>query len=176
MEHLNALRETLPEAARDIKINLSNVLQPAALNAAQTWGVALATAFAARNETLSKAVLADARAAGMDAALEDDAQAAAILMGMNNVYYRFRHLIGKEEYSQKPARLRMMRLKQVATNAVDFELFCLAVSAVNNCEACLKSHEAVVLEGGLTTDQVHDAVRIAAVMHAAAVALESHRG
>ncbi len=174
MEQLNQLRETLPEAARDIKINLSNVLQPAALNLAQTWGVALATAYAARNETLTKAVLADAQAAGVEAAVLDDAKAAAILMGMNNVYYRFRHLIGKEDYSQKPARLRMMRLSQVATNKVDFELFCLAVSAVNNCEACLKSHEAVVIEGGLSNDQVHDAVRIGAVMHAAAVALESN--
>jgi alkyl hydroperoxide reductase subunit D len=67
----------------------------------------------------------------------------------------------------------MLRLSQVATNKIDFELFCLAVSAVNNCETCIKSHEAVVIEGGLTTDQVHDAVRIGAVINAAAVALET---
>lgn len=174
MEQLNQLREQFPDAARDIKINLTNVLQPAALNAAQTWGVAVATAYAARNETLTKAVIADAKAAGIEEAVLEDAKAAAILMGMNNVYYRFRHIIGKEEYEQKPARLRMMRLKQVATNQVDFELLCLAVSAVNNCQACVQSHEHVVLEGGLTTDQVHDAVRIAATIHAAALALESN--
>jgi alkyl hydroperoxide reductase subunit D len=174
MEQLNQLREQFPDAARDIKINLTNVLQPGALNAAQTWGVAIATAYAARNETLTKAVIADAKAAGIEEAVLEDAKAAAILMGMNNVYYRFRHIIGKEEYEQKPARLRMMRLKQVATNQVDFELLCLAVSAVNNCQACVQSHEHVVLEGGLTTDQVHDAVRIAATIHAAALALESN--
>ncbi len=173
MENLNQLREQLPDAARDIKINLTNVLQPGALNAAQTWGVALSTAYAARNEKLTKALLADAKTAGIEDAVMEDARAAAILMGMNNVYYRFRHLIGKEDYSQKPARLRMMRLNQVTTNKVDFELFCLAVSAVNNCETCIKSHEAVVIEGGLSTDQVHDAVRIAAVIQAAAVALET---
>jgi alkyl hydroperoxide reductase subunit D len=174
MEQLNQLREQFPDAARDIKINLTNVLQPGALNAAQTWGVAIATAYAARNETLTKAVIADAKAAGIEEAVLEDAKAAAILMGMNNVYYRFRHIIGKEEYEQKPARLRMMRLKQVATNQADFELLCLAVSAVNNCQACVQSHEHVVLEGGLTTDQVHDAVRIAATIHAAALALESN--
>lgn len=173
MENLNQLREQFPDAARDIKINLTNVIQPGALNAAQAWGVAMATAYAARNEKLIKAVHSDAKMAGIDDAVLDDAKAAAILMGMNNVYYRFRHLIGKEEYSQKPARLRMLRLSQVATNKVDFELFCLAVSAVNNCESCLKSHEAVVIEGGLTTDQVHDAVRIGAVLNAAAMALET---
>jgi len=60
----------------------------------------------------------------------------------------------------------------VATNKADFELFCLAVSAVNGCEMCVRSHEEVVLTVGLSTDQVHDAVRIAATMHGVAVALE----
>jgi alkyl hydroperoxide reductase subunit D len=110
--------------------------------------------------------------AGVDATVIDDARAAAVLMGMNNVYYRFRHLIGKEEYSQKPARLRMLLTTQVASNKPDFELFCLTASAINNCQTCMQSHEAVVLGGGLSTDQVHDAVRIAATIHAAAIALE----
>ena len=174
MEQVDQLREELPDAARDIKINLTNVLQPGALSASQTWGVALSTAYAARNEKLTRALLADAKTAGIEDAVLEDAKAAAILMGMNNVYYRFRHLVGKEDYSQKPARLRMMRLSQVATNKVDFELFCLAVSAINNCQSCVLSHEHVVLEGGLTTAHVHDAIRIAAIVHAAAVAVESN--
>lgn len=174
MEQTNLLREQLPDVARDIKINLQNVLQPAGLNADQTWGVAISSAYAARYEPLTKALIADAKTAGISDAVIEDAKAAAVLMGMNNVYYRFRHIIGKEEYGQKPARLRMMRLKQVTTNQTDFELFCLVVSAINNCQMCIQSHEAVVLEGGLSTDQVHDAVRIASVVHAAAVALEAN--
>jgi lipoyl-dependent peroxiredoxin subunit D len=173
MEKIDQLRELLPDVARDIKINLGNVLQPATLTLAQTWGVALASAYACRNESLTRALLEDAKSAGIESSVVEDAKAAAVLMGMNNVYYRFRHVMGKDDYEQKPARLRMMRLKQVATNQVDFELLCLTVSAINNCEACMKSHEAVVLEGGLTTDHVHDAARIASVIHAAAVALES---
>lgn len=171
MEQTDTLREAFPDVARDIKINLSNVLQPGTLSAAQTWGVAVAVAYAARNARLTAALVADAKASGVEDPVLEDARAAAVLMGMNNVYYRFRHLIGKESYAEKPARLRMMRLKQAATNQPDLELFCLAVSAVNNCEACTRSHEAVVLEGGLTEDQVHDAVRIAATVNAAAVAL-----
>ena len=93
-------------------------------------------------------------------------------MGMNNVYYRFRHLIGREVYSEKPARLRMNRIAKPAASKLDFELFCLAVSAINGCESCLKAHEKVVLAGGLSEDQVHDAVRLAAVIHGAAVALD----
>jgi alkyl hydroperoxide reductase subunit D len=93
---------------------------------------------------------------------------------MNNVYYRFRHMVGKQGYERMPARLRMQRLAQPATSKADFELLCLAVSAVNGCEACVRSHEAVVTEAGLTPEQVNDAVRIAAVVHAAAVAHEMH--
>jgi alkyl hydroperoxide reductase subunit D len=47
----------------------------------------------------------------------------------------------------------------------------LAVSAINGCETCVRSHEQVVVTGGLSEDQVHDAVRIAATIRAAAVAL-----
>lgn len=175
MERINQLRETLPDAARDIKINLQNVLTPGTLTLAQTWGAALTAAFTARNEQLVQAVLADAQAAGVEPAVIDDARAAAVLMGMNNVYYRFRHLIGKEDYSQRPARLRMLRTNQVASNKADFELFCLVASAINNCQSCIQSHEAVVLEAGLSVDQVHDAVRVAATLNAAAIALELDR-
>ena len=66
----------------------------------------------------------------------------------------------------------MNRLAQPATNKLDFELFSLAVSAIHGCGACLVAHERTVLGGGLSEDNVHDAVRIAAVVHAAAVSLE----
>lgn len=172
MEHIEKLRESLPDAAKDIRINLTSVLGASSLTPAQTWGVAVASAYAARNAEVIAATLAEANQAGIGGEVLEDAKAAAILMGMNNIYYRFRHIVGKEEYSQKPARLRMQRISQVTSNKADFELFCLSVSAINNCEACVRSHEATVLEHGLSTDQVHDAVRIASTIHAAAVAAE----
>jgi alkyl hydroperoxide reductase subunit D len=168
---IEALRVTLPDAARDIKLNLQSVLQAGALSVAQRWGVAVAAAIAARNPQLQAAVLADA-SAQVDRGVIEDARAAAALMAMNNVFYRFRHVIGKETYDRKPARLRMNRLAQPTSNKVDFELFSLAVSAINGCEMCMRAHEKAVLDGGLTEDHVFDAVRIASVVHAAAVSLE----
>jgi alkyl hydroperoxide reductase subunit D len=79
-------------------------------------------------------------------------------------------MVGKPEYEQLPPRLRMQRLAAPAGDKVDFELFALAVSAVNGCGTCVQAHERVVVEGGLTSQHVHDTVRIAAVVHAAAVA------
>ncbi|HYQ16820.1 MAG TPA: carboxymuconolactone decarboxylase family protein [Polyangiaceae bacterium] len=172
MEQTAKLAEGFPDVAKDIRINLQSVLQPGTLNADQVWGTAIASAHAARNDALKVALEADARAAGVGDGVVADAKAAAVLMGMNNVIYRFKHIIGKEDYEKKPARLRMQRLAQVASNKADFELFSLAVSAINNCQSCIAAHEAAVLKQGLTEDHVHDAVRIAATVHAAAIAAE----
>jgi alkyl hydroperoxide reductase subunit D len=171
MSAVEGLRAAIPDAAKDIKLNLQSVLQPGPLTAAQRWGVAIASAVATRNVRLRDALIEDARRE-VTAEVIDDALAAAALMAMNNVYYRFRHMIGKESYSQMPARLRMQRIARPASNKTDFELFCLAVSAINACEMCIRSHEDVVIKGGLSEDQVHDAIRIAATINAAAVAIE----
>jgi alkyl hydroperoxide reductase subunit D len=169
---MDALREfaaSFPDAAKDIRVNLASVLQQSALSPAQRFGVALAAAHAASNPALAAAIVA---AAGdqLPAATADDALAAAALMAMNNIYYRARHMIGKGEYEALPPRLRMQRLAAPAGDRVDFELFALAVSAVHGCSTCLQAHERVVRQGGLTPDQVHDCLRIAAVVHAAAAA------
>lgn len=168
---LDQIRAAIPEVARDIKLNLQSVLRETSLSPAQKWGVAVASAAAARNERLRTAIITDARTE-VDAAVIDDALAAAALMAMNNVYYRFRHLVGKPTYAEKPARLRMNRLVKPAGSKIDFELFSLAVSAINGCGTCMSAHEQVVTVGGLTEDQVHDAVRIAATVNAAALSLE----
>jgi len=172
MSALDDLRELMPDAARDLKLNLQAVLGPdGPLSPAQRWGVAVAAAVASRNPRLRAAILAEARAQ-VEPGVVEDGIAAAALMGMNNVYYRFRHLIGRASYAEKPARLRMNRLAKPAGSKVDFELFSLAVSAINGCATCMQAHENVVLQGGLTEDHVHDAVRIASVINGAAVALD----
>ena len=171
MSALEGLRDAIPEPARDLRLNLQAVLAESSLGVEQRWGVAAACAVASRNVRLREAVLADARAAAGDAIVED-ALAAAAIMGMNNVLYRFRHLIEKPSYGERPARLRMNRLVKPAGSKVDFELFCLAVSAINGCGTCMQAHEKVVLSGGLGEEQVFDAVRIAATIQGAAVALD----
>ena len=168
---LELLRAEIPEPARDIRLNLQSVLMPGDLTPAQRWGVAVASAAAARNRRVQAAVIADARAE-VDAAVIDDALAAAALMAMNNVFYRFRHLCGNDSYLQKPARLRMNRIAKPATSKLDFELYCLAASAIGGCGTCMEAHEKVVVAGGLSEDQVLEAIRIAATVNATAVALE----
>ncbi len=144
---------------------------PQSLSPVQAWGAALAAAHAARGASVLRAVAAEA-AVHLPQQAARAAVLAATLMGMNNIYYRFTHLVGAPEYGQLPAGLRMQGLASPGVPRVDFELSCLAVSAVNGCGACLAAHERTLRAAGATAGMVQEAARIAAVVHAAAVAVE----
>ena len=170
---LDAWRDTLPDDLKDIRLNLAAVLTGEHLSSAQALGVALASARFVRAGTLAEKVEADLRAGLGEAAgpVVSDAVAAAGLMAMNTVYYRFRHMLGKESYEARSPRLRMSRMAQPATSKLDFELMSLACAALAGCELCIKNHEASLLHLGASEEACHDAVRIAAVVNAAACGL-----
>ncbi|MEI7686284.1 MAG: carboxymuconolactone decarboxylase family protein [Planctomycetota bacterium] len=172
MPSVDALREKFPEAAKDIKVNVSSLASSEIFDAEQIWGVALASAYYLGEPSLSRALLSDAKAAGASEALLEDAQAAATLMGMNTVYFRFRHLVHKEVYGQKPARLRMQWMARPKTSKALFELMSLAIAALAGCEVCVKAHEASVQQHGLGEDHVHEAARVASILYGAKVALQ----
>lgn len=169
---LTQIADSLPDYARDLKLNLQNVVAQAELTEQQTWTVAAACALAARNPNLSQAVLAEA-AAKLSPEQLSSAKAAFAVMGMNNIFYRFKHFVQGADYDQIPARLRMQAIRTHGGDPVDFELACLAVSSINGCEACVKSHAHVVREKGLTAEAIVASVRIAATLHAVAGILEA---
>jgi alkyl hydroperoxide reductase subunit D len=172
---LDAIRDSLPDYARDLKLNLGTVLTPAGapgLSEQQIWAVALASAAASRNSAFTHEIETLALA-HLDAAHVQAAHAAAAIMGMNNVYYRFLHLTENPKYATIPARLRMNALRTHGVDQADFELWCTAVSAINNCPACVASHEKAVREKGLSEETILASVRIAAVVHALAVVLDA---
>ncbi|MFC3124045.1 carboxymuconolactone decarboxylase family protein [Pseudoroseomonas globiformis] len=167
---LDALRARLPEYAKDLKLNLGSLSNEPVLTQQQLAGTFVASALASRNAEVSKALVAEFGAKLSPEALTA-AKAAAAIMGMNNVYYRFVHLVGGD-YGTMPAKLRMNVIGKPGVEKVDFELWSLAVSAVNGCGMCMESHEKVVLHGGLSKEAVQAAVRIASVVHAVAAVLD----
>jgi lipoyl-dependent peroxiredoxin subunit D len=172
---LTRIKTLIPDYAKDLKLNLSSVLTPEGapgLTQTQILATALASAIAARNPVLL-AEIETLTAGELDAAQINAARAAASIMGMNNVYYRFTHLVENDEYAKLPAKLRMNVIGNPGVDKTDFELYSLAVSAINGCGACVASHEKVVRKAGLGAEAVQSAVRIAAVVHGIAVALES---
>ena len=175
---LESIREALPGYARDLQLNLGSVLTAAGapgLTERQIWAVALAAASASRNAAFTRDIQALATR-HLDAAHVSAAHAAAALTAMNNVYYRFLHLVEDEEYGKLPARLRMSVVGSPGIAKADFELLSLAVSAINGCGSCIASHERQLRQHGLSREAVQSAVRIAAVVHAVARTLESAGG
>jgi alkyl hydroperoxide reductase subunit D len=144
---IDALKTRLPDYAKDIRLNLGSLATEPSLTTQQRAGTFVA-------------------AAALSAA-----RSAAAIMAMNNVYYRFTHLVGGD-YPNMPAKLRMNVMARPGVEKADFELWSLAVSAVNGCGMCMESHEKVVRQAGLTQEQVQAAVRIAAVVHATAAVLD----
>jgi alkyl hydroperoxide reductase subunit D len=174
MTNLDQLRERLPDYARDLRINLGVIASSTALTPVQAWLVAVASAVTARNAELVAAITADA-AQHVGPEVIEAGRAAASIMGMTNVYYRFLHFTG-DSYAQMPARLRMQVLAKPGVPHVDFELACLAASAITGCERCVTSHDKSVVDKGGSPEAVQEAVRIAAVIHAVAIALEATPG
>lgn len=167
---IETLRAAIPDYARDIRLNLGSLAAEPVLDEPTRAGTFIASALAARNPVVTAAIMAEF-APKLPAEALAAAKAAAAVMAMNNVYYRFTHLVGGD-YATMPAKLRMNVMAKPGVDKAVFELWSLAVSAINGCGMCMESHEKAVRQHGLTTEQVQAAVRIAAVVHAAAAVLD----
>lgn len=172
MMSMEDLRNALPDYAKDIKLNLSNLAAEETLGPQQLWGCFLACAMATRQKDVISAIDAEAsKHLGEDVRVA--ACGAAAIMAMNNVYYRGVHLMSNKEYQNLPAKLRMTFIASHGVDKIDFELWSMAVSAINGCGMCLDAHEAQVVKGGMTIEQIQCALRIAATVNAAAATIES---
>ena len=165
-----ALKEfvgTLPDYAKDIRLNLGSILGDQLIAEECKLALLLSCAHGSGYRPLVEATEAEV-AGRLSQNIADAARGAAAVMAMNNVYYRFVHLITNPEYGKMPARLRMNLIGSHGIAKDLFELMSLAVSAMNGCGRCIDSHERVLLEHGVKPDVIQSAARIAAVMKAIA--------
>ncbi|MCX4165203.1 MULTISPECIES: carboxymuconolactone decarboxylase family protein [Paraburkholderia] len=171
MEFLNAIKELIPDYAKDIRLNIDGTIGRSSLEGSDAVGVALAAAFAAKSKTLIDAI----RNAGVLSPEETHAAlTAAALMGMNNVWYPYVEMTGNADLKSQPAGLRMNAY--ASHGGVDkrrFEMYALAASIIGKCHFCVKSHFDTLLAEGMSSTQVRDVGRIAAVVNAAAQVIEA---
>ncbi len=167
MDFLNAIKERIPDYAKDIRLNLDGVIARSSLAPEDALGVALAAAFAAKSQVLVEAFKANMPEAEANAAL-----VAASLMGMNNAWYPFVEMAADDELKSMRAELRMNAY--ATSGGVEkkkFEAYALAASIVGKCHFCVKSHYDLLKKEGLSTQQLRDIGRIAAVVNAASQVL-----
>jgi alkyl hydroperoxide reductase subunit D len=165
MEFLTSIKELIPDYAKDIRLNIDGTIARSSLEGNDAVGVALAAAFAAK----SRPIIDIIQASG--ALTPEESQAvltASALMGMNNVWYPYLEMADDADLKTQPAQLRM---NAYATNGgVDkrrFEMYALAASIVGKCHFCVKSHFELLKKEGMSSTQLRDVGRIAAVVNAA---------
>ena len=171
MPSIDMIKNALPDWAKDIRLNLDNVLTRSTLSAADAAGAAVAAAYAAKSPALIDALRTLLPDTDAEAALT-----AAALMGMNNVWYPYVEMAGDASLKSLPAQLRMQAYaSHGGVDKLRFELFALAASIVGKCHFCVASHYDLLKQGGFTLEQLRDVGRIAAVVQAASLALAAVR-
>ncbi len=170
---IEQLKDNIPDYAKDVRLNLASILTTEGapdLTQNQIYGIALASAYAVKDKSIIDALLAES--AGKISGEEvQAAKAAASIMAMNNIYYRFLHLVSDKEYGKLPAKLRMNVIGAPGVPKVDFELYSTAVSAINGCGMCMDAHARELEKHGVSKLAVQSAVRIAAVINSVAQSL-----
>jgi alkyl hydroperoxide reductase subunit D len=167
---LQQLKDEIPGFLKDVRLNINVLSDPGELTRSQLAVVNLACAYSLKNPSLLDA-LHNEFSPEIDDALLEGARTAAALMAMNNIYYRFVHLVSKPEYQTLPAKLRMNAIGKPGIDAVDFELASLAVSALNGCGMCIDAHVYALEKAGVNNIAIQQAVRIAAVLNSVAAVL-----
>lgn len=172
---MQKIKNKLGDELKDIKLNLSAILIDEGalnLNKNQIYLVGLACAYATKNLELISALIAES-ATCLSEQERKAAKAASTIMAMNNVYYRFVHLVNDKTFANMPAKLRMNVISNPGIHKADFELACLAVSALNGCGMCMEAHVRELLKAEMSRESIQSSVRIAAVLNATAMALSS---
>jgi len=160
---VDSLKDTIPDYAKDTRLNLDAVIKRSSLPVEEAEAVAVAAAFATGNSkfwTWLHAQIADRKEA--DAALT-----AASLMAMNNTWYPYVEMAEDENLKGLPAQLRMNAIStHGGTTKARFEAYSLAASIVGKCEFCVKAHYDGLKALGYTVEQLRDIGRIASVINA----------
>ena len=169
---LDELKSAVPDYAKDLRRNLSSVIGYSGLTQQQLWGTVLVCAIASRSPRVLRELAPEARA-NLSAEAYTAARSAAAFMAMNNVFHRTRHLLSDPEYGKLRAGLRMNVIGNPGVEKVDYELWSLAVSAINGCGQCLDSHEQVLRKAGVDRETIQEAFKIAAVVQAVGTTLDA---
>ena len=168
---IDNLKSSLPEYAKDQKLNLGALTRSKDLDEEQLWGCLLASAAATRNDTVLAEIAEEAKEHLSEEAIEA-AYGAATVMAMNNVAYRAKGWLG-DDYAQVKFGLRMNIISKPGVDKATFELWSTVVSAINGCEHCLSAHANTLLEEGVTKEQIWEGIKVAGVVEAVAQALQA---
>lgn len=160
---VDQLKESIPDYAKDARLNLDAVVKRSTLASVEAEACALAAVFATGNTKLWQWISSQIP----DETERNAAITAASLMAMNNVWYPFVEMAEDANLKGIPAQLRMNAYSNHGgTTKARFEAYSLAASIVGKCHFCVQAHYNTLKKEGYSVEQLRDIGRIAAVMAA----------
>jgi len=167
---VDQLKETIPDYAKDTRLNIDSVIKRSTLEPDVAEACALAAAFATGNTKLWTWI--QSQLSNQTEAVA--AVTAASLMSMNNVWYPYVEMADDPALKGLPAQLRMNAIaSHGGTTKANFEAFSLAASIVGKCHFCVKAHYDTLKTEGYSVENLRDIGRIASVMNSVAKVLNS---
>ncbi|HTE25528.1 carboxymuconolactone decarboxylase family protein [Flavitalea sp.] len=170
-DNLRLLAQTNSRYLRDLKNNVTHALQAVTLVKKEAYLLALAVAINEKNAVLGKLFSENAKTEGATDEELAEILSCTSLLSANNVYYRFKHFMKDEYYTNAQAGIRMNIMSNPVLGKEFFELTSLVVSAINGCELCVTSHEKALLGHGTNKQRIHDAVRLGSVVRSLSLVL-----
>lgn len=171
LDWIDQLKDSIPDYAKDTKLNLDAVLKRSTLDQEEAVLCALSAAFATGNGKLVGWLQTIIGAEGVD---YNPALTAASIMAQNNVWYPYVEMAEDDQLKGLPAQLRMNAIaSHGGTTKARFEAYSLAASIVGKCHFCVKAHYDTLKKEGYSVEQLRDIGRIAAVMNSVAKVLNS---
>ncbi|THU41918.1 alkylhydroperoxidase [Niastella caeni] len=150
---------------KDLKINVSNVLNNTQyLNKKEALLLAYAVAVNEKFDLLKDTFRAQAQEAGATDAEVAEIVSCTSLMNANNIFYRFRHYVKKDFYTNTPAGIKMSIMMNPILGKEFFELVSLVISSINGCEMCITSHEQSILQHGGSESRILEGVKLGAII------------
>ena len=161
---LDKLMQCESRYIKDLKINVSNALNSKHLGKKESLLIGFAVALNEKNSLLAENFERMAVKEGASDAEVAEVIATVSLMSTNNVFYRFRHFMDDEFYTQTQAGIKMTIMMNPVLGKEFFELLSLVISSLNGCEMCVRSHEESVKSHGASKDKIFDAVKLGSVI------------
>ena len=161
---LDDLKNSIPDFAKDVKINLSSLVMNSEYDDELVYGCAYASSLALGNNDIAS-VFEKECSIRFGREFIESIKATVTVMSLNNVWYKYRDSMPTTEMKMAPQKMRVNIMANYAgIDKILFESLSLCVSAINGCTFCVKAHSDLLLENDKTKDYILNIGRIASVI------------
>ena len=161
---LSDLKNSIPDFAKDVKLNLSSLVMNSEYDEELVYGCAYASSLTIGDDYIASVFEEECRNR-FGPKFINSVKATVTIMSLNNVWYKYRDSMPTTEMKMAPQKMRVnIMANHAGLDKILFESMSLCVSAINGCTFCVKAHSDLLLENEKTKEYIFNIGRIASVI------------